>query len=124
MTQTFTAGTKFTATIYSDRVETHGIIGRRLVRRLLLTGMRNTAGEPEVYKVEFDGTYNDGSVRAYVQVQRSNGSFALLNSNKHRSQISRVLRVAAETGAEADYLNCNSAAINPNMEAGGEFPIA
>jgi hypothetical protein len=100
----------FTATVLNARTVDFGLGGLRLSQMVQLDGMRNTTGALEVYKIHFDGCYNDGTVRADVHVQRSNGSFALLNANAHRSQISRVLRVAKDIGAEAAYLAANAAA--------------
>lgn len=100
-----------TTTITSDRVEAHAIIGTRLIRRIEAEGFTNTAGEAEVYAVVYDGLYNNGQIRARVSVQRKDGAFAMLNSNKHTQTIGRVLAVLKQEGVEAAYREANAAAI-------------
>lgn len=102
---------RFAAAVLREEVVNYGVIGRRLSRTVEIAGMNNTAGEKEVYRVRYDGLYNDGSVRADVFVQRPNGEFAILNSGKHYQRISRVIRLAKELGAEADYRAANAAAL-------------
>lgn len=98
-----------TATIASDRTDSHPIIGTRLVRILEVAGFTNSAGEPEVYRVTYDGLFNDGSLRARVQVQRTNGTFAMLNNNTHGSMVRRVLYALKQEGFEAAYREANAA---------------
>ena len=98
-----------TATVLNENTCEYSVVGKILNRMVQIEGMKNTAGEVEIYKVLFSGTYSNGSVRADVFVQRSNGSFAILNNNNHISRISRVMRVAKEIGATADYLAANTA---------------
>lgn len=59
-------------------------------RRVEIRGIRNTAGEPELYVAHLRGFYADGSLRFDVDVQRSNGGFARLNSNRHGDRIARI----------------------------------
>ena len=96
-----------TATTVREYLSDHAIIGRNLFRVVEASGFYNTAGEPEVYRVLYNGTYNDGSIRADVQVQRKDGSFAMLNSNKHYLTIGRVLNALRD--AEQDYRSANAA---------------
>jgi hypothetical protein len=55
-----------------------------------VSGMVNSAGQPEVYRVR---TLWNG--QREVLVQRKNGSFAQLNRNIHAWAIGRVLRAVA-----------------------------
>lgn len=64
-------------------------------RRVEIRGMRNTAGEPELYVAHLQGLYSSGSLRYEVDVQRTNGSFARLNSNRHYERVARVRQALA-----------------------------
>lgn len=99
--------TNLEVTTIRESIADHAIIGRNLVRMIEASGFRNTAGEPETYRVRYEGTYNNGSIRAEVYVQRPNGNFAILNSNKHYHTIARVLSCLKD--AEADYRTANAA---------------
>lgn len=55
-----------------------------------VSGMTNSAGQPEVYRVR---TLWNGQREVFVQ--RKNGGFAALNPNIHTWVIGRVLRAAA-----------------------------
>jgi hypothetical protein len=80
-----------TITQIGERTDDFGVIGKRIVRRFEIAGVTNTSGQDEVYRVTFDGQYNDGSVVSFVMVQRPTGKFAMLNSNRHYQRISQVL---------------------------------
>lgn len=95
-------------TITSERVDTHGIVGTRLCRTVEGTGFRNTLGEDETYRVFYDGTYSDGSLRARVQVQRKNGGWSMLCPNRHSQRVHMVLSCFKQRGATADYLEANA----------------
>lgn len=76
-----------TYSILSDRLDTHSILGT------------------------LDGFYSNGSFRANVQVQRTDGSFAMLNSNKHQMAIHRVLSALRQDGLIEAYKVANAAAV-------------
>lgn len=88
-----------------------GAIGLILRRSVEITGMRNTAGEPEVYHASLNGFYNDGSLRFDVFVQRPNGSFAILNSNKHYQRIGKVGAALKSLGMVSEYRTASAAAL-------------
>jgi hypothetical protein len=94
--------------IIREYMDSHSIIGTRLVRCIEVEGIENTAGDAEAYRVMLDGFYNDGSLRFDVHVQRPNGSFALLNSNRHYQRISLVKHFIAD--AVAEYRKDNATA--------------
>lgn len=81
----------YTVTHTGDTVRFLGILGEVSCRTFELSNVTNTMGDAEVYKVTFEGLYNDGSLRYSVQVQRPNGKFAMLNPNTHRARCSQVL---------------------------------
>lgn len=93
-------------TTIREAINDHAIIGRNLFRVVEAAGFHNTAGEPEIYRVIYNGIYNNGAIRADVQVQRKDGSFAMLNSNKHYQTIARVLNTLRD--AEQDYRKANA----------------
>lgn len=68
-------------------------------RMVTIADTRNTAGQQEVYQVIFDGTFNDGTDRVYVRVQRPDGSFAHLNGIKHHKRIAMAARLAKQAEA-------------------------
>jgi hypothetical protein len=93
----------------SEEIVDYGFIGTRLQRTYEVVGVTNTAGNPEVYHINLDGQYNDGSIRFDVFVQRTNGSFATLNPNKHYQRISAVFSALREV--TADFKAANQEAI-------------
>lgn len=93
-----------------DRMDTHPIIGKRLVRIVEMTGATNTQGEPEVYRARLDGFYSDGSLRFDALVQRTNGSFSMLNGNVHRYRVAAVRECLRVSGALDQYTKDNMAA--------------
>lgn len=95
----------FTVTQISEKIVDYGFIGTRLQRTYEVAGVTNTAGNPEVYHIELDGQYNDGSIRFSVFVQRTNGSFAMLNPNNHYQRISAVFSALREVTEEFKAAN-------------------
>lgn len=97
-------------TQFANDVEHHPITGTCLVRGIEITGLTNTAGEPEVYRVRFDGFYKQPrvSIRMDVLVQRPNGSFASLNENKHYLKIGQIKSILKDEIAQ--YALDNAAA--------------
>ena len=97
-----------TVTPVYENIRTFGLVGTVLCRVYEVSGVTNTAGDPEVYRVHLDGQYNDGSIRFEVLVQRPNGSFAMLNRNKHYSRVRSVFSALRDVTEE--YKAANQAA--------------
>ena len=66
------------------------IEGKTIVRIIEVGGVRNSAGEPEVYRAILKGFAKNGALFFDGEVQRPNGKFAALNQNKHWSKLSQL----------------------------------
>lgn len=92
-----------------SQIADYGAIGRHVQRTFEVSGIRNTAGDAEIYRVTLWGQYNDGSIRHDVSVQRPNGRFAALNPRNHHQRVRSVF--AALRDVTDAYIDANEAAI-------------